>query len=61
MVQIVKPANPVARDMAYDRRKWANRVVLPKKGKGSYNRRTSSSSSSSPKQKRGNVNIDMEV
>jgi hypothetical protein len=58
MVQIVKPANPVARDMAYDRRKWANRVVLPKKGKGSYNRRTSSSS---PKQRRGNVNIDMEV
>jgi len=58
MTRIIKPANPVARDMAYDRRKWANRVVLSKKGKGSYNR--GSSSKSTPAINRRGV-IDVEV
>ena len=35
----VPPINRIARDMAYDRRKWANRIVVAKKGKGSYNRK----------------------
>ena len=58
MTRIIKPANPVARDMAYDRHKWANRVVLPKKGKGSYNR--GGSSKSTPAINRRGV-IDVEV
>ena len=58
MSRIIKPGNPVARDMAYNRRKWANRVVLPKRGKGSYN--SGSGSKSTPAINRRGV-IDVEV
>jgi len=33
----IKPINPVAREMAYNRPR--TQVVKPKKGKGSYNRK----------------------
>ena len=59
MVRIIKPANPVARDMAYDRRKWANRVVLAKKGKGSYNRGGSGSKSTPAINRRGVIDVEV--
>ncbi len=31
--------NPIARAIAMSRRKYATKVVKPKKGKGSYNRK----------------------
>jgi len=33
----IKPINPVAREMAYNRPR--TQIVTPKKGKGSYNRK----------------------
>lgn len=35
----IKPVNPVARQVALNRRRTSTQVVQPKKGKGSYNRK----------------------
>ena len=35
----IKPINPVARAAAHNRPQTATRIVRPKKGKGSYNRK----------------------
>lgn len=35
----IKPINPVAKAVAKNRRQTATRIVQPKKGKGSYNRK----------------------
>ena len=36
----IKPTNPVAKSIAQNRRRTATQVAQPKKGKGSYNRKT---------------------
>jgi len=36
----IKPINPVAKALAQNRRRTATQVAPPKKGKGSYNRKT---------------------
>ena len=46
----IKPINPVAKAIAQNRRRTATQVPKPKKGKGSYNRKT--------QEKRNNANED---